>query len=150
MSLPRAIERRRFLQALLGVGSAAVVAKLAPWRALVETVNPPLSTKLVGLLEHRRSARVVGDEYLREGSGEGGARALAYAIASGLEGGHDEARTASGSDLRELVELRIQRDFAEDRTVKLHGWIVSRTEARLCALAATEGRAGAARDGRLS
>jgi hypothetical protein len=140
MSLPRAIERRRFFQAVLGMGSAAVVAKVAPWRALVEIVNPPLSTKLVSLLEHRCSARVVGGEYLREASGEAGARGLVDAIASELEGGHDEARAASGSELRELVARRIQRDFAEDRTVKLRGWIVSHTEARLCALAAVEGR----------
>lgn len=150
MSLTRAIERRRFLQAVLGVGSAAVVAKVAPWRALVEIVNPPLSTKLVSLLEHRRSALLVGGEYLRQASGEAGARALVDAIVSGREGGHDEARTASGSELRELVARRIQRDFAEDRTVKLRGWIVSCTEARLCALAVVKGRAGAAADGRLS
>jgi hypothetical protein len=41
-----------------------------------------------------------------------------------------------GPDLRSAIATRLRRDFEERDTVRLHGWVLGRTEARLCALCA--------------
>jgi hypothetical protein len=43
---------------------------------------------------------------------------------------------AETSRLREMLVQRQLRDFAFGRVVRVDGWILSETEARLCALAA--------------
>ena len=47
---------------------------------------------------------------------------------------------------RALLLERVQRDYAEERVALLHGWILSRTEARLCALASLTAPPGSARE----
>jgi hypothetical protein len=36
----------------------------------------------------------------------------------------------------DVLQRRIRQDFVEEKVVKLQGWILSATEARLCALTA--------------
>jgi hypothetical protein len=48
-------------------------------------------------------------------------------------GGEEAIRTSGDDDLRVLLVRRSMQDFAEGRTVELDGWILARTEARLCA-----------------
>jgi hypothetical protein len=134
--------RRRFILGSLGAGSALTFVLLRPWRALVEVTTPPLTARLTGLLEHPRSARVVGLEYLRGRSSEASSGVLLRAIVQGLPGGQARAKAASRSELQELVATRVRRDFDDELTVNLRGWIVSRTEARLCALVALQRGAG--------
>ncbi len=43
--------------------------------------------------------------------------------------------------LRRYVRDRIRQDFAEGRTTDVNGWILSSTEARLCAITAIAARA---------
>ena len=135
----RRTSRRRFLQAAFGAGFAAALVPLRPWRALIELTTPPLGLRLTELLEHRGSARVVGREYLRGASGGLSARDLVDAITSGLPGGREAASAASRSELQQLLAARVRKDFEDELTVNLRGWIVSRTEARLCALTALQG-----------
>ena len=121
----------------LAGGVAVAVAGLKPWRALIEITAPPLPGRLAALLGHRRSAGVVGREYLRVADAERTAEELLDRLVAGLPGGREAVEPASRSELHELVVAAIDRDFADERTVRLRGWIVSRTEARLCALVAT-------------
>lgn len=132
------IDRRRFLQAGLGAGAVLAVAGMRPWRVLIESTRAPLAERLTALLEHRASAGVVGGEYLRNAAGEKTEGALLEGLVSGISGGRRAAERASGAELGELVAAAVERDFAEEDTVRLQGWIVSRTEARLCALAAQD------------
>lgn len=55
---------------------------------------------------------------------------------------HSSSRTTGAAAIaptdaavRSLIAVAIRRDFAEERTVELDGWIISITEARLCAMA---------------
>jgi hypothetical protein len=139
MTEQRGTSRRGFLQTALGAGFAAAMLPLRPWRALIELTTPRLGLRLTELLEHRGSARVVGREYLRGTSGNPSARDLVDAISSGLPGGREAASAASRSELQEMLAARVRKDFDEELTVNLRGWIVSRTEARLCALTALQG-----------
>ncbi len=45
--------------------------------------------------------------------------------------------------LRRYIRDRIRQDFAEGRTTDVNGWILSSTEARLCAITAIAARADA-------
>jgi hypothetical protein len=133
---PRLTSRRRFFLVGLGVGIPAAVWPLRPWGALVQiegSASP--HARLSGLLEHPASARVIGREYLRQARGRPTPRALVESIVTDLPDGARTLRSASDRELRRLLTLRTRRDFEEDRTVALQGWIVSLTEARLFALA---------------
>ena len=48
----------------------------------------------------------------------------------------DLVSQSGGDGLAERAGARIREDFATGRTVQVDGWLLSRTEARLCALAA--------------
>ncbi len=43
--------------------------------------------------------------------------------------------TGSPGEVRRLVARDVREDFAQGRIVKVDGWLLSQTEARLCALA---------------
>jgi hypothetical protein len=126
---------------LLGALVAAVPLGLAPfrpWRVLIETLpRASLASRLTGLLSNLESARVVGREYVRVTSPEATSQRLVDAVAAGVPGGRDVIRAASNGDLRRLILARVRQDFDDDDVVTLDGWIVSRTEGRLCALALT-------------
>jgi hypothetical protein len=132
MSAPRRTSRRRFLLGVVAVGVPVAVAPLRPWRALVRVSTPPLAD----LLEHRESAIAVGREYMAVSKTERTTEALLAELTAALPGGADAAKHASQAELRGMLAARIRRDFEDDVTVSLRGWIVSRTEGRLCALAA--------------
>jgi hypothetical protein len=130
------LTRRGFLllAAACGVPLLAGRAAAGLWPNLQGWPSTP-AERLAGLLRHTASARVIGSAYLRSAPSEARARSLVEAIAAGLDGGSAALRSADG-ELRGLLARRIARDFEEDATVCLNGWVVSRTEARLCALAA--------------
>jgi hypothetical protein len=88
------------------------------------------------LLRQRDSARAIGAAYLRSLPHPITADVLGDAIARGLPGGPALLATARDPELRALLAERSSVDFGEGRTVWLHGWLLSETEARLCALAA--------------
>jgi hypothetical protein len=129
--------RREFLVVGVAVGAPAALLPLRPWRALVQiegSASP--GARLSGLLEHRDSARVIGREYLRRIGGRPTTRALVDSITSGLPRRGRSLGAATDDELRGMLAVQIRRDFGEERTIALQGWIVSLTEARLCALAA--------------
>jgi hypothetical protein len=132
----RTTSRRRFL---LGACAAAVpvaLAPLKPWRAIVEVTGTRTpAARLAGLLAHRDSARSLGRAALAALPGATAPPALAAAVLAGLPGGQAKLAAASDDELRALVAARVREDFDSDDVVQVDGWILSCTEARLCALA---------------
>ena len=148
MSEGARVSRRRFLLAAAGLAVPLALGRLRPWEALVEFDAPSLGARLAALLADLRSASAIGRDYLRAAPGEATVPVLVDAIASDVAGGREALRTATDSEVRELLALRVLQDFEEERVVNLEGWIVAPTEARLCALAALAGsRATAGRPG---
>lgn len=134
MTSPRPSPRRWFLQlsALL-----AVAVGLGPKKAIAA---PPvaggvhgLHGELACLLPDRVHAAVVGAEYLASAPHEADLDGLQRRFQFALDSRHG-ARAA--------VAERLRRDFAEGDTVRLRGWVLARTEARLCAMAALTERGG--------
>jgi hypothetical protein len=128
--------RREFL--LL---AATLGAPLLPWRARlgasrdVSGAPTDRARRLAGLLRHRVSARVIGAAYLELVPSEAGMAPLVDGILAGLEGGAG-ALQLSECELRRRLAHQVAKDFEADAAVCLKGWVVARTEARLCALAA--------------
>jgi hypothetical protein len=118
-------DRRRILGLLAATGGAALVS--LPARSRV-----PLAAALVGVLSHREGARAIGAAYLQQVPWESNARQLMSLIVE-----HDPSslgEQASLDEARAFLQRSVREDFEQSRTVELNGWVVSRTEARLCAL----------------
>jgi hypothetical protein len=135
------MRRRTFL-----LGAAASGLSLA-WRSLGSWPFSPAqlsgSERLAALLDGE-GARAVGREYLRAFPAEASRGVLAARVVEQLPGGSGALVTASDGRLRELLLSAAAADFGDLRTVELQGWVLARTEARLCALAALRGESSPA------
>ena len=90
----------------------------------------------VVILLHPESAKAIGSEYLRQYPQDANVDVLLDQIASRLAANDVGLFSITDQSLREQLDGMVRADFAIDRIVKLHGWVLSATEARLCALAA--------------
>lgn len=139
MTLPPTMRRRTFLLGATGLGLSLVWRSVGSWPFW--QTSQSRSERLAALLKHEESARIVGREYLRVVPAEASRGVLTARVAERLPGGLRTVDTAPDSRLHELLLHSTVRDFEDERTVELRGWLLSRTEARLCALAALDGRA---------
>jgi nitroreductase len=133
------LTRGRFLGALLAAALVPAAGALRPWRVLVAREPRAVAARLAHVLRDHAAARAIGAEYVSTRPREASAAALVAAVAAGVAGGRRTLETVSDGELRALLEQRTSGDFAEGRTVTLRGWILSETEARLCALASLLG-----------
>jgi hypothetical protein len=120
--------------------AAAFAVSVASWRAIPGLRGstpraPSAAESLAAFLRHHPSARAIGAAYLAATPSESRVEPLVEALAASLEAGSAPLPLAH-RPLRARLLLRMQRDFEENATVCLEGWILSRTEARLCGLAA--------------
>ena len=122
--------RRRALQQLAALAGALGLS--TPMTALAcRDEREALDEAIAALLPSRASAAAVGDAYLRQAPREASAARLeALVLGSMREAGLPV--TPAG------LRRRIERDFAEERIVRLDGWLLSATEVRLCALACSQ------------
>jgi hypothetical protein len=124
------VTRRGFL-VLAGAAAAGGVAKLLTDGDDDERARE-LARAVAAALSDPRSARRVGAVYRRTATSEADAPALARA----LRGSHRAWGRVSGPGaVRRLARVESRRDYAAGRVVVVDGWHLSRTEARLCALA---------------
>jgi len=121
----RNIDRRTLLAGAalsVAVGSGVAAAR-------GEESDP--GSRLAALFGSPSSARAIGRRYLTIRPEEASAAILVEAIVRD----HPCAGTTE-RQLRDLMRRAIRDDFACGDTVTLDGWVLSVTEARLCALAA--------------
>lgn len=116
------ISRRRFVILLTGGG----ITLGASCRR-----TDTISLELRSVLANDASTELVGGQYLKKVPGEADPDLLRELILSDLPWS-----ASIGTDTPTLVRELVRRDFTEDRTIRLGQWLLSRTEARLCALTA--------------
>ena len=132
----RGYPRREFiLRALAACGTSlfvptAVDAAAGSWQAEADAgQGAQAAAKYFG--GRTDAARTVGTAYLRQ-------LGLEPTPASILQAARGAARTieraSSQEKAIEALVRDVQRDFREERTVQVEGWILSRTEAALCSL----------------
>jgi hypothetical protein len=120
--------RRHALQLL-----AATSVSGTPGILAVEAAGSRRCDFLTSIMQHRQSARAIGRSYLRASPAEASiSRLLASLAADGLA----KVRLGPPMTLRAAAAHCIRNDFLQRRTVKVDGWVLSLTEARLCALCA--------------
>jgi hypothetical protein len=81
------------------------------------------------------SARAIGRAYLARFPEEGEPIALTRLILEGMAFSEAQTLPLGERKLRAQVASRLRADFAEGRIAEIDGWLISRTEGRLCALA---------------
>lgn len=93
-----------------------------------------LAAVLGALMYHPDTARVLGQLYRRQHPEEDNPALLIRLALSALAPLGAGAQRPAAADLAGRLEALVRDDFARGLTVQLDGWILSRTEARLCAL----------------
>ncbi|MCB0260194.1 MAG: hypothetical protein KDH97_11820 [Calditrichaeota bacterium] len=132
------IDRRKFISNLLCLGGIAILAspqRSLAWASERAGLNRP-GLPLTQLIRQQDSARVIGQAYLEAVPEEGNALLLSDTILGSLSLDADHAAALAPETLHQRLRERVREDFRDSRTVKLDGWILSRTEARLMALIA--------------
>lgn len=127
--------RRRFLVNSFVLSLLSFMPPAGAWttRGFRAKRNDLCST-LVGMVRERQSARMIGMDYLDIVPHEADPRLLVALIGADLNLGGKEPATIS--TMRRLISERIRRDFELGHIVRLHGWLLSVTEVRVCALCA--------------
>jgi hypothetical protein len=120
--MSRSLTRRRFL--VIAVTTTAAGASL--WRLLQD--NRPTGI-VAELFDDFGAARAVGREYLQQRPEEAGKETLLELLSL-----RDDLDPMV---VRERMRAEVRRDYDHARVVLVSGWYLSRTEARLCALAAS-------------
>jgi hypothetical protein len=130
-----AFTRRSVLVALVRAGGLALArGRQAAIAATSSIPADPVVAKLRSLVSDPVGARCIGQIYLGQALAENDPTHLASLILSSLGlTSQDSLRFQRGA-LSKLFGTAVRADFAAGRTVVLHGWILSRTEARVCAL----------------
>jgi hypothetical protein len=140
MSPPRDPARRAFLQALLRAAAFAAAPPLVT--ALGGCARRDgLQAGLASFFASRASARTVGQEVLSAlaqppaGEPPDGA-ALVGRLVRGRRREWDALAQAGPEALAGRLRAQHRDDFERDRLLSVRGWLLSETEALLCALAA--------------
>jgi hypothetical protein len=135
MSAQPRIGRRALLLGAVGAAVSVVARPPWSWPSLLTPDASP-AERLAGLVAHRGSALAVGREYLRAAPAETDTGVLVSLLAESLPGGMRTVERAADGRLRELLHGATREDFDAERTVQVDGWVLARTEARLCGLVA--------------
>ncbi len=110
--------RRRDFLLLNATGlAAACFAAPAVWAA----PSPYARPGLLALLQDDEQVRRIGRRYIEQHPAEAHTNTLEQRLTQTLRGSRD-------------IESCIRNEFARRETVQLNGWILSRSEARQCAL----------------
>ena len=121
--------RREFLlRALAACGTPF----LMPLASVEGVQKPQAGTAAAGYFGGQtEAARAIGEAYLRQLGLDTSAASIRKASLGALE---VIARASSQQNAIKALGLAVRRDFQQGRSVQLEGWIISRTEAELCAL----------------
>ncbi len=129
--------RRFFLHLLAGSTLGSLVDRpLERALSLRAGTHESLVTGLTSILGNKGSARVIGGAFLRRFPEESKVETLVDAICGASSQSSGVSVMNQPGRRRELLVRQIRDDFANGRVHVLEGWVLSATEARLCALVA--------------
>jgi hypothetical protein len=128
------LTRRGFLRMACAI-VAIVYIRLPDVFGASDQSHNRLASKLVGFFRDKESARAVGREYLRIAPVEADTLKLTELICAGRPERYAELNNADMGKVRSILLHQQREDFNKGRIVNVQGWILSETEARLCALA---------------
>lgn len=127
-------DRRLILR--LAASTAIIAATPAIWAGPARAgagCGADVASRLAALIPHADSAARIGGRYLALTPAEADRGLLVASIL-----GREEHEAVGDAVLRRVISDSRQRDFIDGNTVSVDGWVLSRTEARLCALVALQ------------
>jgi hypothetical protein len=128
------MKRREILMALGLAGLGATLGPVRAWAGLIAGPAPLTPRDLIATLGQPASAARIGRACLAERGSEGSAEELTRLLERSLD---DRARRSRRA-LRAALTRRMRDDFGAGSTVRVQGWVLSRTEVRLFTLVALE------------
>ena len=130
------MDRRSFgLRAALGAGWLGLWSR-AGWAQDLSDPWQRQARWLSGVLRNPASAARVGRAYLQAYPAEARIEALVAGLTAGWGEDQPWLGGAGREELRSRLREQIRADFAARRTVRVQGWVLARSEARLFGLAA--------------
>ena len=127
----RPVGRRRFLRTVLAAAGGAVGSGVLWWQYRTATERHVL--RLGAWVSTSQDARDLGRAYFAIQPEEASVETLIRLLSTDLDVslfGLDDG------ELRQASRARARRDFEDGNTLMVQGWVLSRTELRLCGLAA--------------
>lgn len=134
---PANIGRRAVIAGAAALGAALTFTGPALYR---RKPAPSVEKAILSLLHRPGSSRIVGRKVLQA---EPELREQGYLVSlllARLELDPATVTRLQPQALRRRITERVQSDFADEYTVWVDGWVLSATEAWLCALAAISGK----------
>jgi hypothetical protein len=130
------LSRRTFLLVLAGAVPAAAAGALWSRRDADEPRADTFAGRATSFVDDLDAARRLGRTYLDEHPDEAGEARLQRLLLQSSPGWSRAQEAAVDPEvLRTLARREARRDYAAGRVVSVSGWYLSRTEARLAALA---------------
>jgi hypothetical protein len=129
------MNRRRFLRRAAWLGGTL---SLCPAVALGRSIDGPWARqarRLAGIFARPASAARVGRAYLRDHPEDASVERLVRSLAAGWPGGAAKVERLGAAQLRRRLRRQIRAEFAAGRTVRVQGWVLAESEARLFGLA---------------
>lgn len=93
-------------------------------------------SKLTNFFQKKESAKLVGNEYLKLVPEEAEIGLLVNLLCNKNKKVYSNIQRENSEKVKEILLRQHQKDLEKGRIVILSGWILSETEARLCALIA--------------
>lgn len=124
------MKRRQFIQIAATGVATAILPTAASSKAGPPTIHALASSRLLELLGSSDAVRDIGLAYRERYPSERSIDALARHILTGSPYSSHRSRT----EIRRRLDEQIRDDFDRGRTVRLNGWMLSRTEGRQAAL----------------
>jgi len=124
------LTRREFFRSLS-------IILLVPWSAGLPAEHQAHTfvDRLLGVCGHSpRAARAIGCAYLRSRPDEQDVVSITKKIIEQDPDLVNCLKSAHEARLERILKRRIAEDFSSGNTVQLNGWVLARTEVRLCAL----------------
>jgi len=120
-----AVNRRIFFKLSFLTATSWFFFGSTTWASPSNTIVGNLHQKLLNLLPHLESFQVIGERYLKLYPQEDDLNYLLISLNYELP----------GNSWYQWLQAKIKEDFQHKQTVQVEGWILSKTEAQLCALA---------------
>lgn len=123
------MKRRKFIQ-IAAAGTLAAALPAVTWASDGETALRALATPRIRDLLGDKQALSIGEAYCATCRSESTAGELSRVLLSdtGL------SLSSPTNKIRGRLERQVQQDFQRGNTIRVQGWILSRTEARQAAL----------------
>ena len=130
------MNRRRFLNFLLSLSSLSIFS--VGYASAEQKSNQQailLANRLLGGLKYKNSARKIGYEYLKVMPYEANINILLNHLCETSGEQEHTLKNASAEVIKTILRKKSGDDFRSEQVVSVRGWVLSKTEARLCALA---------------